>query len=425
MPREIALEDLDLAEWIRPGDSITWGQGCAEPRCLTERLVEQRESLGSLKLFIGMSLSDTLQAEHRDHFHFTSYGAIGTNNRLSAGGALEVLPCNYAAIPQLIESGRLPVDVVLVQVSPPGPDGHYSLGLANDFLIAAMRKARVVIAEVNKQVPCTTLDQPLDTALIDIVVPCSRTPIDFSGADIGDAEQRIGNFASEMIEDGAVLQYGIGSVPAAILASLSTHRALGIHSGMLTDDTIGLLEAGVINNETNRIRPGVSVAALAMGGERLRQYLHLNPEVELHPASTTHGIASLARQDRLVAINSALEIDLYGQVNAEMVNNHYVGAVGGQVDFMHAAASQPRGLSIIAMPSVTNNGKHSRIVAQLTNPLVTTSKSDVDVVITEQGVADLRGKTLQQRTLAISEIASPVFREEIQRAIHQNPGENS
>jgi acyl-CoA hydrolase len=425
MPKEIALEDLDLAEWIRPGDSVTWGQACAEPLCLTERLVAQRESLGSVKLFVGMSLSDTLQAEHGDHFHVTSYGAIGTNDRLSASGALEVLPCNYGSIPQLIESGRLPVDVVLVQVSPPGPDGHYSLGLANDFLLAAMRKARLVIAEVNEQVPCTTLDQPLDEALIDIVVPCSRTPIEFPGANIGNAERRIGSFASEVIEDGAVLQYGIGSVPAAILASLSEHQGLGIHSGMLTDDTIGLLEAGVINNETNRVRPGVSVAALAMGGERLRRYLHLNPAVELHPASTTHGITSLARQDRLVAINSALEVDLYGQVNAEMVNNRYVGAVGGQVDFMHAAASQPRGLSIIAMPSVTNNGKHSRIVAQLANPLVTTCKSDVDIIVTEQGVADLRGKTLKQRALAISSITSPVFREDILRAIHQSPGVHS
>lgn len=422
MPREIALEELDYSEWIKPGDSITWGQCCAEPLCLTERLVAQRESLGPLKIFIGMSLSDTLQAAHCDRFKISSYGAIGSNSRLNAGGALEVLPCNYGAIPQLMASGRLPIDVVLVQVSPPGPDGHCSLGLANDFMLAAMGRARLVIAEVNEQVPCSSLNQPLDQELIDIVVPCSRTPIEFPGAAIGESEQRIGRFASEMIEDGAVLQYGIGSVPAAILASLGGHRNLGIHSGMITDGTVSLLESGVINNETNRVRPGVAVAALAMGSERLRQHLHLNPAVELHPATTTHGIASLARQDRLVAINSALEVDLFGQVNAEMLNNRYVGAVGGQVDFMHAAASHSEGLSIIAMPSVTNNGKYSRIVTRLSNPMVTTSKSDVDVIVTEQGVADLRGKTLQQRALAISEVAAPEFREEILRTYQQEPG---
>ncbi len=421
MPREISLEDLDLSEWIKPGDCVTWGQCCAEPLCLTERLVDQRGHVGPLKVFLGMSLSDTLRAEHRNLFQLTSYGAVGTNSKLAHAEALEILPCNYGAIPQLIESGRVAIDVVLVQLSPPSPSGHYSLGLANDFIVTAMRQARVVIAEVNDQVPCTTLDQPLDESLIDILVPCSRTPIEFPSVATSDAEQRIGLFASTVIEDGAVLQYGIGSVPAAILAALGQHRGLGIHSGMITDATIELLEAGVINNETNCVRPGVSVAALAMGGERLRRHLHLNPAVELHPASTTHGIGSLARQNRLVAINSALEIDLYGQVNAEMIDNRYVGAVGGQVDFMHAAASQARGLSIIAMPSVTNNGKHSRIVPQLANPMVTTSKSDVDIIITEQGVADLRGKSLQQRAQAISEIAAPSFREDIRRAMHRGP----
>jgi acyl-CoA hydrolase len=418
MPTEISLESLDLTEFIKSGDTVTWGQACAEPLSLTEKLIGQRTRIGQFKAMVGLSLSETLSPEYRDNIDVISYGALGTNTRLADAGALQVLPCNYSAIPQLITSKRLPIDVVLVQLSPRGPDGHYSLGLANDYLIPAMRAARVVIAEVNEQIPCTTLDQPLDEALLDVIVPCSRQAVYASTNAIGDTEKTIAGHLQGVIEDGAVIQYGIGSVPSAILASLSGHKNLGIHSGMLTDDIIPLMESGVVTNQTNKVRPGITVGALAVGTERLGLYLHLNPAVELHPASTTHSASSLTQQNRLVAINSAFEIDLFGQVNAEMVGDRYLGAVGGQVDFMHAASTHPRGLSIIAMPAVTNNGKHSRIVAQLNSPLVTTGKSDVDIIATENGIADLRGKTLQQRALAICQIAAPDFQEDLMRTAH-------
>ena len=416
MPREIALEKLDLAEFIRAGDTVTWGQACAEPLCLSERLLAQRAGIGRFNVFVGLSLSDTLSPAHLREIGVTSYGALGTNARL--GAALRVLPCNYSALPRLLAEGTLPVDVVLVQISPRGPDGHYSLGLANDYLLPAMRAARVVIAEVNDRVPCTTLAEPLDESLLDVIVPCSRPPVYAPPTTAGAIEKKIAGHLQAVIADGAVIQYGIGSVPAAILASLSGHRALGVHSGMVTDDIIPLIECGALTNETNRIRPGISVAALAIGSERLNRFLHLNRAVELHPATTTHNAAALARQDRLVAINSAMEVDLYGQVNAEMVGGRYRGAVGGQVDFMHAASTHGNGLSIIAMPSMTREGRHSRIVARLDSPLVTTAKSDVDIVTTEYGVADLRGKTLEQRARALCDIAAPEFREELGRFIH-------
>ena len=279
----------------------------------------------------------------------------------------------------------------------------------------------MVIAEVNEQIPCSTLDQPLDEELIDFIVPCSRQAVYAAHNAIGDTEKKIAGHLLQVIEDGAVIQYGIGSVPSAILASLSGHKRLGIHSGMLTDDIIELIESGVITNETNKVRPGITVGALAVGSERLSQYLHLNPAVELHPASTTHSASALTQQDRLVAINSAFEIDIYGQVNAEMVGDRYLGAVGGQVDFMHAASTHPDGLSVIAIPAVTNNGKHSRIVTQLNSPLITTGKSDVDIIVTEHGLADLRGKTLPQRARAICQIAAPAFQEEIARSAHITP----
>jgi acyl-CoA hydrolase len=417
-PTELSLENLDLTEFVKPGDTVTWGQACAEPLNLTAKLVSQRKKIGHFTAMVGLMLSDTLLPEYRDDINVISYGAIGTNTRLAAAGALQVLPCNYSAIPQLITSRRLAVDVVLVQLSPIGPDGHYSLGLANDYLIPAMQAARVVIGEVNDLIPCTTLDQPLDHGLIDYVVPCSGEPLYATPNIIGDTENSIARHLLNVIEDGAVIQYGIGSVPSAILAALSGHRRLGIHSGMLTDDIIPLIESGAITNENNRVRPGITVGALAIGSESLNRFLHLNQSVELHPATTTHSAATLAKQDRLVAINSAFEIDIYGQINAEMVGDRYLGAVGGQIDFMHAASTHPEGLSIVAMPSVTNNGKHSRIVARLNSPLVTTSKADVDIVVTEHGVADLRGKTLQQRATAIHAIADPLYQEDIMRAGH-------
>jgi len=416
MPREIAPENLHLAEFIRAGDTVTWGQACAEPLCLTEKLVAQRAVIGRFNVFVGLSLSTTLAPEHLGDIDITSYGVLGTNKRL--GEALQVLPCNYSALPRMMAGGKLPIDVVLVQVSPPGPDGHYSLGLAHDYLVPAMRAARVVIAEVNDQVPCTTLDQPLDASLLDIIVPCSRQPAYAPESSTGDSEKKIAGHLQGVIEDGSVIQYGIGSLPSAILASLAGHRALGIHSGLLTDDIIPLVESGAITNETNRLRPGVSVGALAIGSERLSRFLHLNPTVELHPATATHSIASLAQQKRLVAINSAIEVDLYGQVNAETIGGRYLGAVGGQVDFMHAAATQEKGLSIIAMPATTGDGRRSRIVARLGSPLVTTGKSDVDIVATEHGVADLRGKTFAQRARALRDIAGPEFRDDLERDFH-------
>jgi acyl-CoA hydrolase len=413
MYKEIALEYLDFAEFINAGDTVVWGQACSEPLCLTERLVAQRDSIGPFTVLVGLSLSDTLSAECLQTITAVSYGALGTNARLMANGSLQVIPCNYSALPYLFTSKKLAVDVVLVQVSPPDSDGNFSLGLSNDYLIPAMQAARFVIAEVNEKIPHTTLDQTLDSDLFDIVVPCSRPPIYFENSAIGLTEKSIAGHVAGLIPDGSIIQYGVGTLPSAILSALSDHQRLGIYSGMITDDIIDLIESGVVTNETNPVTPEVSVGAIALGSERLNRYLHNNPQVQLHPTTKTHGPATLSKLDNLVAINSALEVDIYGQINAEMVSDRYLGAVGGQVDFMHAASTNKNGLSIIAMPSTTRHGKHSRIVAQLNGPLVTTGKTDVDVIVTEHGVADLRGKTMKQRAQTISNIAASHLQDSI------------
>ncbi len=409
-PKELSLDNLHFSDFIQAGDTVAWGQACAEPLSLTQRFLEQQNDLGQCKIFAGLSFSNILRETRADRISICSYGALGTNAEI--GNFIDILPCNYSAIPQHIANGRLNIDVVLVQVSPKGAQG-YSLGLSNDYLKTAMQHARVVIAEVNERIPYTTMDEPLDESLIDYIVPVSLQPLYPQKSTPGEIELTIAQNLCAYIEDGAVLQYGVGNLPSAILGSLSGHKDLGIYSGMITDDIMPLIESGAITNATNRIKSGVSIGGTVIGNQAFSDFLHNNPSIELHPSTKTHDANLLSKLDRLVAINSAIEVDLYGQVNAEMLGKRYIGAVGGQVDYMHAASTQANGLSVIAMPSVTGNGKHSRIVKQLNSPLLTTCKSDVDLIVTEHGVADLRGKTFNQRAAAIRAIAAPEFQRDL------------
>jgi len=416
MIKTIAADRLDLAEHLRPGDMITWGQASAEPLDLIDKLIEQRAAIGKVSAFVGLPLADILQPQHSDYITIVSYGALGTNARLQKAGALELLPCHYSALPMLMASGRLAIDVVFVQISPPGPDGTHSLGFCNDFLPAAMGRARLVIAEINAHVPWTRLDAPLDPGLVDFAIESDRLPANLVNPAPREAEQKIAAHIAGVVEDGATLQYGIGAIPAALLQALGGHKDLGLHSGLITEDVIDLVEAGVITNARKATHPGVSIGAITIGGKRLRDFLHDNPAVELHPSTTTHGPATLSQIDNLVALNAALEVDLYGQINAEQVGDRYIGAIGGQVDFMHAATTAANGLSIIAMPATLGKSGAGRIVERLGGPLVTTCRTDVDMVVTEFGIADLRGKTLRQRAQSLVNIALPDHHARLQQA---------
>jgi acyl-CoA hydrolase len=413
MIRIVEHQDLDLSQYIQPGDTVTWGQASSEPLSLIELLIEQRAAIGKVNAFIGLSLSRTLQPEHTDFISLSSYGALGTNGKLAAAGVLNFIPCHYSSVPNLIDSGRLPIDVLFVQVSPPGPDGTHSLGFCNDYLKNAMRKARVVIAEINNHVPWSHMDAPLEEDRIDFAVISDREPPTIQVPEPGEVEQAIAQHVASVIEDGATLQYGVGSIPAAILKALGGHKDLGLHSGLVTEELIDLVETGVITNSRKTIFQGISVGAIAIGGPRLKNFLHDNAAFQMHPSSTTHGPAFLGQIDNLVAMNSALEVDIYGQVNAEQVGDRYLGAIGGQVDYMHAATTAANGISLIAMPSTSGKAGNSRIVPQISGPFITTARTDVDMVITEHGIADLRGKTLPQRATALIDIAPPDHRDNL------------
>lgn len=418
MTRRVDAASLDLAGIVRPGDHVVWGQATGEPQTLTEALVRQRQDLERVHVFIATCFSDTLQPEHADYLDIRAFGAIGSPARLAKAGVLDIVPCHVGQVGRYIEDGQIGCDVAFVQVSPPGPDGRFSFGLIHDYTPAAVRKARTVVAEVNDQVPWTRGACSLAEDDIDVLVPTSRPPLEVAGVSVGDLERAVAGFAGDYIGDGAVLQVGIGSIPDAIMQSIGDRKDLGFHSGMAGDAFVDLVASGSLTNARKPIDPGVSVSGALIGSRKLYDFAHENPALLMQESSYTHGETTLAALDRLVSINSAVEVDLTGQVNAEVAGPNYIGATGGQVDFVRAGHRSKGGHSLIAFASTARNGSISRIKLALDGP-VTTARSDVDVIVTEYGAAELRGQPLRERARRLIAIAHPDFREGLEREAHE------
>lgn len=417
MTEEIAPNNLELAHFIRPGDAVVVGQACAEPLTLTEALASQRAVIGGCRVFLGPAFAGTFRPEHADHLAFTAYAASGSNQALARAGKLDILPCHYSALPRLFATGKRPADVVLMQLGP-AADGGFSLGLANDHLIDAARRARTVLAELNDQVPDTAASAlPVDIR-IDGLVRTSRPPAMLQPAPLGAVERRIGEHVAALVPDGATIELGIGALPDAVLAALAQHRDLGIHSGMIGEGVLDLVERGVVTNARKPIDAGITIAGLLFGTRRLFDFAHRNEALRLMPPHYTHGHDVLRQLPDFIAINSALEVDLGGQVNGEMAGGIHVGAIGGQVDFIRGALAAPRGRSIIALPATAKAGTVSRIVARLGDAVVTSLRSDMGLVVTEYGVAELDGCSLAERARRLIAIAAPQFRADLERASH-------
>lgn len=415
----IKAQDLDLTQVILPGDRLMWGQLVAEPQTLIARVIEQRGRLGGISVFVGIGAGGQPGPEHADSIGFMSYCGSGTNRRLVKAGALDILPVHYSQLAQMISSGGLRIDVLMLQVSPPDAQGRYSLGLAREYLVPAVSAARVIIGEVHPDVPWTFGGPYLSARDFALLVESESDLQDLPEAGIGPIEQKIGRNVASLVADGATLQTGIGSIPDATLACLAGHRDLGLHSGAIGNGALRLIEAGVITNARKPVDRGVSVGGILMGGAALRRFAHRNPALELRGSEYTHGRESLGRIDGLVAINSAVEVDLTGQVNSEVVGGTYVGAVGGINDFLRAAGTCPGGVPIIALPSMA--GAVGRIVPQLSGP-VTVARSDACIIVTEHGIADLRGASLAERAARMTAIAHPDQREALARAARQATG---
>lgn len=401
---------LDLRTIVRAGDTVVVGEAAAEPQTLTEALVAQRAGFGRINVFLGVGISTTFLPAHHDHFDFSGFCGVVTNRRLLRAGCMDLIPCHFSQVGELFRGGQVKCDVALVQVSPPNQQGEYSFGLANDYMRSAIERARVVVAEVNHNVPQTPCERPLLEHEIDFGIETQRPLIEVPPALAGAVEQQIARNVEPFIPDRATLQMGIGALPQAVLALLASRRDLGVHSGMLGDAVVDLMECGAVSNAYKGVDQGVTITGVLIGSKRLYRFVHRNPAFRLCPIAVTHGAAALARVRRLTSINSALEVDLSGQVNSEAFGNDYIGAIGGQVDYVRAAGRSDGGVSIIALPSTAGAGRVSRIVAGLSGP-VTTARSDVDLIATEHGVAHLRGMSLKQRARALIAIAAPEHRD--------------
>jgi acyl-CoA hydrolase len=374
---------IDLTSVVRPGDGIIWGQACAEPQTLVEAVIAQRASFGGVGLFLGSSYSGLLKPKHADHLRLSGYCGTGSQRALADAGVLEILPAPYSQLGNLIREGAIRSDVVMIQVSPPNTRGEYSLGLAVEYLAPALEKARAVVAEVNDLVPWTHTEPLLRREDFALAVETSRTPV-YLDYKLDEVDRRIAANAAPFVPDRAVVECGIGSLPNAVLAALKGRRGLAYHSGVICEAAMDLDLASC-------------TGGALMGSQRLFDWARENPLVRLRSSDYTHGAATLGRIERFVAINSAVEVDLSGQVNGELGRGSYVGAVGGALDFVRAANQSPGGVSIVVLPA-------KRVVEKLSGP-VSVPRSEAGVVVTERGAADLRGCTLREREKRLSAIA--------------------
>jgi len=410
----VAAAAVDLSAYVRAGDTVMWGQAAAEPLSLVAALVEQRHRFARTRAFLGVGQSELLKPGHADAIDFVGYCGSGNNRCLAEAGLLDILPCHYFDLPLLIRSGALRIDVLMLQVSPADASGRHSFGLAMEYLPAALDTARVVIGEVNDQIPFTHGERLLDASDFDLLVEASYAPGRAAAAPSA-RDHAIAARVAALVDDGATLQVGLGAIPDFVLGALRDRRYLGLHSGAATDGVAALAEAGALTNARKSIDVGVGVAGLLMGGPRLHRYAADGRALQLRSTEYTHHPDVLGAIERLVAINSAIEVDLTGQVNAELAAGSYVGAVGGAGAFLRAALYSRGGLPVVALPSTA--GVHSRIVARLSGP-VSTARCDAGVIVTEHGVADLRGQTLSSRLRRMLDIAAPEHRERLAREAH-------
>ena len=404
---------LDFRDYVSPGDTVVWSHAGAEPQTLLQLLLDQRHALGGpIDVFLtGVSFSQTLRPEHADVVRFSSIGGIGTHARLARAGCLEVVPCRASDLPQLFASRRIRVDVAMVSGSLPDAEGRVSLGPTVAFSRSMLAAARVALLEINPNVPYVMGDGLVDLSRFDAVIasdgPLVAAPP--NERQLSSVTERLCENVATLIPDRCTLQVGFGSVSRALPRYLAGRRDLGIHSAIMTDELVDLIECGAINGSAKELDLDLAVTGELLGTERLYRFADRNPQIRLRDATYMLSERVLGAFESLVSVNSALQVDLTGQVNAESRDGVHVGAVGGSVDFVRAAARSSRGASIIALASTTSSGR-SRIVPELDHGIVSTARCEVEFVVTEHGVADLRGRPLRERARALIAIADPDHR---------------
>ena len=422
-PRVPVATSAELAvRAIRPGQRLFIGSGAAEPATLVEALVAHGDHLAGNEIvhILTLGRAPYVRADLAGRFRHAAF-FIGENVREAVrDGRADYLPVFLSEIPELLRSGRIHVDVALIQVSRPDAHGYVSLGVSVDVVRAAIDTADLIIAEVNEQMPRTHGDSFLHVSRIAHLVPVDRPLPELHPEPADAVALAIGREVARLVPDEATLQVGIGQIPDAVLASLTERHDLGIHTEMLSDGVMALAEAGVITGKKKTHLPGKLVTSFVMGSAALYRWVDDHSMIEMRPSEYTNDPSVIARHDRMVSINSALAVDLTGQVASDGIGGEFYSGIGGQVDFIRGAARSKGGKAIIALRSTARHGSVSRICGSLGDGAgVVTSRGDVRYVVTEYGVADLWGRAVRERAQALIAIAHPDFRGDLMAAAVQ------
>ncbi|MBO2525461.1 MAG: 4-hydroxybutyrate CoA-transferase [Bacteroidetes bacterium] len=399
---------------IKDNDYVVFTETAGAPQLIAKTLAMHKEDYHNVHIYHMLSLGDApyMAPKCYGHFrHITNF--VGANSRQAIlDHQADYIPCFFKDVPAML-GNAFPVDVAVITVSIPDEEGYCSFGVSCDYSKAASQKAKVVIAEMNEMTPFTY--GPLNkihVSEIDHIVPCAYLLPEIPAANLGDVERSIGQYCASLIKNGATLQLGIGAIPDAVLQSLGDKKNLGIHTEMFSDGVVDLVNAGVITNTLKNINHGKMISTFIMGTRKVYDFIDHNPHVELYPVDYVNNPWIIGQHDNMVSINSCIEVDLMGQVASESFGLKQFSGTGGQVDFVRGAALSKGGISIMAMPSTAAKGKISRIVPFLAQgAAVTTSRNDVDYVVTEYGIAKLKGKSLRERATSLIKIAHPDFRD--------------
>lgn len=406
----------DAVKTIKSGGRVYMQAGCGAPQDLIEALVRRAPELENVTIthMHSEAKADYVRPEMTKHFRHNAL-FIGANVREAANaGRADFTPIFLSEVPALIRNGQMPIDVALIHVSPPDEHGFCSFGVSVDCAKPAAEAAKVIIAQVNSNMPRTLGDSFIHVSKFQSVVPVSTPLLEIQRPPITPVELAIGENVASLIQDGSTLQMGIGSIPDAVLYNLKGKRDLGVHSEMFSDGVMELVEAGLINNERKTIHRGKIVASFILGSQRLYRFVDNNPIIEMHPIDYTNDPFIISQNDNMMAINSAIQVDLTGQVCADSIGFTFYSGVGGQIDFVRGAARSRGGKPIIALPSTAANGTISRIAPHLNEGSgVVTTRSDVHYVVTEYGIAYLHGRSIRERAEALIAIAHPDFRQEL------------
>lgn len=420
------MSAAQAVQLIESGDSIYIQGSTSIPEVLSQALADRGSELHDVTIYaafaVGRSEAPYCRQEYKDVFNVKSLFVANNIRRWLADGYGTTIPAFLGEIPALFRDGTLPLDAVFLNVSPPNEEGFCSFGVSADLAVSATECARKVIVQVNKAMPFSYGDALIHVSDIDAAVEVDDPLVEVPTAVPTETDEAIGKYIAEMIPDGATLQIGVGGIPNAVLAALKDHRHLGLHTEAMTDGVLPLLESGVIDNSQKSVLPGISVASLALGSRRLYDFMDYRKDLLLKDVAWTNNPFRIAQNPKVMAINSAVEVDLTGQVCADSVGTRIISGVGGQHDFMYGGSLSEGGKTFIAISSMTEKGISKIRPVLAKGAGVVTTRHMVQNVVTEYGVAQLRGKSLVERARALISIAHPSVREELEREAFERFG---